>query len=723
MADSEYRLYGYILDRLKEMGWNTNPPNRGGQVYTQSEVSKDEGLKQAFGLLRPENVVLVKPGEYWVVEAKSAVADLQEAVTEAKSRAELINANDDLSCRIVTGIAGSPDTTHYIETYCRVENRWERLCINNRESTGFISPEQVAKILSSGSASLSEYEIDDVLFMSKTEQINTILHQGGVNKRNRAGVLACLLLALANDPEMQVSSNPSTLINDINTRAAEMMRKHGKQAFFGEISITLPTTQTNHHKHWNALVKTIEMLRGLNIASAIDSGRDVLGQFYEQFLKYANDASELGIVFTPRHITSFAAELVNVRLNDVVFDPACGTGGFLVAALDKVRRDGGDIDHFKTGNLHGIEQDQMIAALAIVNMIFRGDGSSNILEGDCFKTEIATQTDKVLMNPPFAHESEFEWKFVDRALESMKQGGILFAVVPTTVMSSAGNLRGELTWRTQMLKRHTLLGVIKMPRDLFRPQVEKGTYGILIKAHRRHDRNHDPVIWAVFKDGAHRSKLIPDSQKDSGNMGQLSSAIRNFVASSTLPEYQPMQIDHGPIGTDENEHIDLSPENYIGRAPDRGRFNIVEVGRAMEDAKRLLRPDHRVDAEEVDDCGSFLLLDFVDEFERGQSGRAKNLPDGDLPLISTAEEGNGISEMVDGNAVSKTYLPGRLTVSANGYSCRAFYHDYRFAANPMCSCFRSNRSTATQNSQCFFAPQSTVKAGDTTTTGNFRLNS
>ena len=45
----------------------------------------------------------------------------------------------------------------------------------------------------------------------------------------------------------------------------------------------------------------------------------------------------MGIVLTPRHITKFAAEVVGVGAHDVIYDPTCGTGGFLVAALDKVR--------------------------------------------------------------------------------------------------------------------------------------------------------------------------------------------------------------------------------------------------------------------------------------------------------------------------------------------------------------------------------------------------
>ena len=79
---------------------------------------------------------------------------------------------------------------------------------------------------------------------------------------------------------------------------------------------------------------------------------------------------------------------------DIVLDPACGTGGFLVAAFDHVRRIGtsAQLERFRKYNLFGIEQESYVAVLAIVNMIFRGDGKNNITEGNCFSQNIASRT-------------------------------------------------------------------------------------------------------------------------------------------------------------------------------------------------------------------------------------------------------------------------------------------------------------------------------------------
>lgn len=652
------------------------PAYGGGEVYTQTEVRKDPGLKTALDSTIPENVVIIRNNEYWVIEAKADLRDIKKAVTEGKGYAKKINDTAGLSCKIVTGVAGSPDHVHYIETHCLVGNRWKQLVLNGRKSTGFLTPEQVCEILEGGDGSLQDYQIEETLFINKTQQINEILHGGGINKRNRASVLACLLLALATKNPIPPSSNTTILIQDINSRARATLKKYDKESFFGEISIKLPTSTDNHVKHRKALVKSIEILQVLNIASTINSGRDVLGQFYEQFLKYANDAKELGIVLTPRHITNFAADIVQVSPHDIVYDPACGTGGFLVAALDRVRKTGHDMDAFKKGNLYGIEQDQLIATLAIVNMIFRGDGSSNIREGDCFSQPISTKPTKVLMNPPFAMDEE-EWRFADLMLSHMKDGGLLFAVLPTTTVGSANDARSEITWRRQMLLRHTLMAVIKLPEQLFYPLVSKGTVGVVIKAGRPHNLQEDNVLWAIMHDGKRYTKTAKKDNRK--NIEVISKGAGNMIATGTIPEPIPGQVTCSPIGDKGGDCCDLSPERYI--SSDRTSIDIPGVVKSIAAARRRMKRTATTPFSQVSRWGMFLLLDFVKHVERGKSGRAVELQSGDLPLISTSEKDNGICDTVSRSSVKKIYPPKRITISANGGSCRAFWHDYEFAVN------------------------------------------
>lgn len=115
---------------------------------------------------------------------------------------------------------------------------------------------------------------------------------------------------------------------------------------------------------------------------------DFLGRFYGEFVSYSGgDGQSLGVVLTPRHITELFCDLVNLKLDDVIFDPCCGTGGFLVSGMHrllKLAQDDNEKRNVKAKQIHGIEDREDMFAIATTNMILRGDGQSNLLCGDFF---------------------------------------------------------------------------------------------------------------------------------------------------------------------------------------------------------------------------------------------------------------------------------------------------------------------------------------------------
>src|SRR5690606_28606726 len=75
---------------------------------------------------------------------------------------------------------------------------------------------------------------------------------------------------------------------------------------------------------------------------------DILGRFYREFIRYAGKDSKTGLVLTPTHITDFFCELADLQPNDTVYDPCCGTAGFLVSAMKwMVNAAGNDIVQWK----------------------------------------------------------------------------------------------------------------------------------------------------------------------------------------------------------------------------------------------------------------------------------------------------------------------------------------------------------------------------------------
>jgi type I restriction enzyme M protein len=326
----------------------------------------------------------------------------------------------------------------------------------------------------------------------------------------------------------------------------------------------------------------------------MNSGADWLGTFYEVFLKYASWAQDLGIVLTPRHITRWTADVMDIKVNDIVYDPTCGTGGFLVAAFDYVKRNynPSQLLRFKQYSVFGVEQDAGVAALAVVNMIFRGDGKNNIIEGNCFSKYLAPHMDKgiatakytqrqtdeppvtkVMMNPPFAlkRSDEKEFRFIDQALKQLGHGGLLFSVLPYSVMVKPGVYR---IWRKDtLLRNHTLLSVVTFPIDLFYP-IGVTTVGIFIRKGIPHPLGQN-VLWArALTDGLLKSKgkRLP-SNKTTNDLEDCKGVIKAFLNNPAYPVPNiQMRQKACPINFADTL-LELVPENYLDQDnPDEGEI-------------------------------------------------------------------------------------------------------------------------------------------------------
>jgi len=514
--DSEVDAYAYIKENLKLLGWDARNPGRhpAGQVYTQTECHAHPAIKAALGLDRPENIVKITDTIFWVIEAKRTHKELDKAVAEAEGYAEAINDKGVVKALFVSGVAGNRTDMYLTRTRFLVDGKFRSITFNSKNITSLISPEVARTVMESG-PDIRDVPVDENLFLLKAEKINQILHLGAINKDYRARVMAALLLALVDESLPDMDASPAVLIKDINNRAEEVLTRQSKAEFYEYVRLALPAAKDNHIKFKAALVQTMQELQNLNIRSAMDSGTDVLGKFYEVFLKYGNGAKEIGIVLTPRQITRFAVDVLNVSDHDIVYDPCCGTAGFLIAAFDSVKRSysTAQVNRFKKNNLFGVDQDSAVVSLAVVNMIFRGDGKNNIIEGNAFAKNLIrrsttsgvtaryakhaptpeeTAVTRVLMNPPFALRSddEKEYKFIDAALRQMQDGGLLFSVLPYSAMVKSGDYQ---LWREQLLENHTLLSVVTFPPDLFYP-VGVHTVGVFIKKGTAHPADQN-VLW------------------------------------------------------------------------------------------------------------------------------------------------------------------------------------------------------------------------------------
>lgn len=208
------------------------------------------------------------------------------------------------------------------------------------------------------------------------------------------------------------------------------------------------------------------------------SAEDYLGRFYSEFMSYSGgDGQSLGIVLTPKHITELFCDLVALTPDDMVFDPCCGTAGFLIAAMHKMLSQTNDENkkrHIRQEQLFGIESQPYMFTIATTNMILRGDGKSNLDNKDFLKenpNQLQLNGCTVgMMNPPYSQgtkqdPSQYEINFTEHLLDSLVAGGRAIVIIPQS--SVTGKSADEKNIKESILKHHTLEGVITLNRNTF----------------------------------------------------------------------------------------------------------------------------------------------------------------------------------------------------------------------------------------------------------------
>lgn len=582
-SPSEVHAYAHILrDLVEKKGWLRE------QILTQQECLRHPEIKKFLNQTKPENVIEVDSKTFYAIEAKNEQRKLDQALDEAREDyADKINQSGKIKCLFITGIAGNHTEGFIAKSEYFKNGKWLPIKENGVDITSLLSKQQVENILSNGSPDILDVEISEDEFLETAETINEILHENSINKDYRARFISALLLAMSDGRNIDMDDDCLLLIKRINDKVESILRKHEKLSFANFIKIDEPSSSDNHIKVKEAIKRTHQELLNFNIRSAMKSGRDILGKFYEVFLKYGNGAKDIGIVLTPRHITKFAAEVLDITYKDLVLDPACGTGGFLVSAFDKVRletKNNDQFESFKLNGLYGIEEQDSVIALAIVNMIFRGDGKNRMIEGNCFKkwlnekiegrmywAEYLTSDEedrrppisKVMMNPPFALKKgdEQEYKFIEHALKQMQNGGLLFAVLPISVLVE----KGTKVWRKDvLLKNNRLMAVLTFPEDLFYP-VSVGTIGIFIKKGVPHNYEKDHIYFArCTKDGFSKKKGVRKVNPKVRNMfNEIKEELTNHLADKKITPDNVPEFKKFCTLDEEDKNCELVPEAYI----------------------------------------------------------------------------------------------------------------------------------------------------------------
>lgn len=227
---------------------------------------------------------------------------------------------------------------------------------------------------------------------------------------------------------------------------------------------------------------------------------DVLGRFYGEFIRFSGgDGQTLGVVLTPSHITELFCDLVEIKPTDRVFDPCCGTGGFLIAAMHKMLLQATTEKQKKKirkEQIFGIEIREDMFSIATTNMILRGDGKSNLENLDFLKQSVESLREKNItvgfMNPPYSQAKNKETAylseihFIKHLLDGSADNARCVIIIPQSAM--IGKTKEDKKVKAEILKRHTLEGVITLNKETF---YRVGTNPCLavFTAHKPHDKD------------------------------------------------------------------------------------------------------------------------------------------------------------------------------------------------------------------------------------------
>lgn len=225
----------------------------------------------------------------------------------------------------------------------------------------------------------------------------------------------------------------------------------------------------------------------INFASSDDI--HTMAHLYESMLRDMRDAAgDSGEFYTPRPVIRFMVQQVAPKVGEVVLDPACGTGGFLVEALTELEPQARTAAQRRalTDDLRGGEKKPLPYLLGMMNLVLHGLGQPNLVRGNSLARPItaisrAEKVDVVLTNPPFGGEeeksiqanfpadkqtAETAWLFLQLVIRQLKDGGRCGMVVPNGILFGDG-VGARI--KKQLLNECNLHTVVRLPDGVFEP--------------------------------------------------------------------------------------------------------------------------------------------------------------------------------------------------------------------------------------------------------------
>ena len=496
--------------RLQNLGWIFDEKNPSCNVF--QEHAKTDVQNKKFKGGSPDYVLYESGTDkpIGVIEAKRPGIKLNGAIIQAENYARAINA---------------PLVFAFNDTFVTAKNitQGRPLKIDGEELQDFIDQLTSLRFVQEGAEILSapkgvNFTRDELLDIFKTT--NKKLRKEGLRDGYERFSAFAEILFLKLIDESEKLNEHRGIARKIDKRFcwSDFIKTYKDQTLFDFISDSVWTQMKKEYgdifnaplgiKNASTLQEIIEMIDPINF-TATDT--DVKGDAFEYFLKsVTNGNKDLGEYFTPRHIVRTMVNLVKPLYGEKIYDPFCGTGGFLLEAFKylSIRADTQNnevLEFIKKKTLYGREITST-SRIAKMNMILFGDGHSNIEQTDTLKNPVNEKYEIVLANIPYSQETEYGSYYpipsknadsvcMQHIWQALKPEGRAAVIVPETFLYEGGVI-GQT--RELIVKNSKELSIISLPRGVFMPYTPTKTNILYFK---KGGQFKNSFSFVIFNDG------------------------------------------------------------------------------------------------------------------------------------------------------------------------------------------------------------------------------
>jgi len=511
MAKREANTDLWVYDMLKDVGLDKNFSAQGSTIKEINEALSTASKRKTGRVGFPEYVGVIK--DFLIIIENKAdtsrhvnryenqlIKDDTKSVTDYALNGALfyglhLSKNTSYKKIIVLGISGN-EKNHIISPIF-VDERGNYRELKELETFVSFREDNITEYYE---REILECKTNDTLKTEEVLKIAKSLHEdlrnyGNLEDKNKPLIISGILLALSEIEHKNFSIDDLSgdkirtdgekiykAIED-NLRRANVSPQVKRDKLLNQFNIIKDNTRINEIDKGlgKTPLKHFGEVLFQNIFSSIkynNSAEDYIGRFYGEFMSYSGgDGQTLGIILTPKHITELFCELLDLKPEDKVIDPCCGTGGFLIAAMHNMLAKTDNEEEkrrIRQDQLFGIEEQAYMFTIATTNMILRGDGKSNLENQDFFAqnpSQLQLKGCTVgMMNPPYSQGSKqnpklYEINFTEMLLKSVVEGARVAVIVPQSTFT--GKTKEEQAIKKSILKRHTLEGVVTLNKNTF----------------------------------------------------------------------------------------------------------------------------------------------------------------------------------------------------------------------------------------------------------------